>query len=82
MKPATLDNPVFADKTLDLSKGTLKVTTAQGTFLISAGMLDPQNRHYSSVILIPVHHPGKKKVLLKRYGKNHIAMTQCKTAKL
>lgn len=71
---------ITADSTVECRKGSLKVETPRGVFLIMVGT-EVDGRMSDTVKVYPNVHPGEKKVLIKK-GKSTLSMSLCKTAKL
>ncbi len=70
---------ITADSTVELRKGSLKVETPFGVFLITVGD-EIDGRVYNTVVAYPSIHPGEKKVLVKN-GKNYLQLVRCKVSK-
>lgn len=70
---------IEADSTVTCRKGSLKVETPLGVFLILVGT-EVDGRVSDTVRVYPNIHPGEKKVLIKK-GKTSISMSRCKVVK-
>jgi len=70
---------IKADSTVQCRKGSLKVETPFGVFLISVG-LEKDGKGFETVTVYPNIHPGEKKILIKR-NKDNLMLVRCKTAR-
>lgn len=70
---------IVADSTVECRRGSLKVETPLGVFLIMVGTVI-EGRVYDTVVVHPNLHPGGKKILIKK-GKTGISLIKCKTAR-
>lgn len=70
---------VKADTVYGCRKGSTKVETPNGCFLITVGK-ELDGRVVDTVTVYPNIHPGEKKILIKK-NKSQMMMVRCKTAR-